>query len=292
MGMDVWIGVRGEERAARVAKEIEQEAEKELEKEREKRKKNGDSEGLKQLPKNSGKVFGRDLDLSSFASIKRFASSVATHQDKIDLLVNNAGIMNTPYGLTTDGFEIQMGTNHFGHFYLTQLLLPKILKAGKSRILNVSSVAFWAAGGGIDYESQLNPITYNPMKAYGMSKLLNIYFTRSLHQRYHSLGVNSTCLHPGSVNTELTKHSMSDILKRLGYPVIFCFFKTAKEGAQNSLHCALANDIVSGSYYCDTRRIELEGAPADAKAAEEWWNRSEKMVKEIVDKIEQNKETK
>jgi len=123
----------------------------------------------------------------------------------ITALINNAGVMACPYSHTKDDFEMQMGTNHFGHFYLTQLLLPQLLKS-KSRVVNVSSLAhvMWQVPCTVErYNEVLNKQTYKPWHAYSLSKTANIYFTIELYRRFGAQGLRAYSLHPGGVDTAL-----------------------------------------------------------------------------------------
>lgn len=155
-----------------------------------------------------GDVEVRELDLQELSSVRKFADSV----DAADMLVNNAGIMAVPYRLTVDGFESQIGTNHFGHFALTNLLLPKLT----DRVVTVSSITHWR--GGLDLED-LNWKTrkYAAYLAYGQSKLANLLFTRELQRRLDGVGsqLRSLAAHPGYSQTNLMHTSgrrLGDVL--------------------------------------------------------------------------------
>src|ERR1700722_10047077 len=127
--------------------------------------------------------------------------------EKITALINNAGVMGCPYSKTKDGFELQMGTNHFGHFYFTKLLLPRLYS---SRIVNVSADAhsFWKVPCDTSHYAEMcNPNTYNRLSAYALSKSANILFTRELQRRYSvSHKIRAYSLHPGVINTPLARH--------------------------------------------------------------------------------------
>merc|ERR1711997_261161 len=153
-----------------------------------------------------GEVTVEKMDLSSLKSVGDCVDRLNKSLEKIDILINNAGVMMCPLSRTEEGFEMQIGTNHFGHFYLTNLLLPLIKKAAPgARIVNVSSLAhkkakiYWD-----DVNWEKTP--YESSKAYGQSKLANILFTRELAERLEGSGVTVYCLHPGVIATELGRH--------------------------------------------------------------------------------------
>lgn len=149
-------------------------------------------------------VFNRELDLSSLESIRKFAEKFLKEESRLDILINNAGIMICPKSLTKDGLETQIGVNHMGHFLLTNLLLDLLKKSSPSRIIVLSSLAHIA--GYINKKDLNSEKSYNRILAYGQSKLANILFTRYLSKKLNGTGVTVYCLHPGSVNTELTRH--------------------------------------------------------------------------------------
>jgi len=148
----------------------------------------------------------RQLDLGSLNSIKTFAASFLKSYDKLDILINNAGVMACPYSKTEDGFEIQMGTNHFGPFALTGLLFDLLKKTSDSRIVSTSSMAHLQ--GNIDF-SDINWETrdYRTIKAYADSKIANLYFTYELAKKCENGHPLVTVAHPGWTKTELDRHS-------------------------------------------------------------------------------------
>ena len=145
-----------------------------------------------------GAVVGAaQLDLTSLAGVRRFAESF--DRPRIDLLVNNAGVMATPLERTADGFELQFGTNHLGHFLLTNLLLPRM--SGPARIVNLSSDGHRIAD--VNWADPHWTTGYSPWPAYGQSKTANILFTVELERRLGTTGVHSYAVHPGVVTTDL-----------------------------------------------------------------------------------------
>ena len=146
----------------------------------------------------------RQLDLSSLASVRQFSAKILEEEPRIDILINNAGVMMCPYSKTVDGFEMQFGTNHLGHFLLTNLLLDRIKEAPSGRIINVSSMAY--RFGKINFDDLNSEQSYGEMRAYYQSKLANVLFTRSLAKHLEGTNVTANCLHPGAVTTELQRH--------------------------------------------------------------------------------------
>ncbi len=148
------------------------------------------------------------LDLASLASVHEAAAAIAARHDRIDVLVNNAGVMGIPEQATADGFEMQLGVNHLGHFALTARLLPLVLGAG-GRVVSVTSTAHHM-GRRLDRDNPHLHGRYGPWRAYGQSKLANYHFAIGLHQRLQAAGAAAASLlaHPGLSNTELQVHSV------------------------------------------------------------------------------------
>ncbi len=222
-----------------------------------------------------------ELDLGSLASVRTFAGNFLKKNERLDLLVNNAGLMMPPYGKTADGFELQFGTNHLGHFALTGLLLPLLLKTGESRVVNVSS--FGHKTGKINFDDLGSEQSYNKMSAYGQSKLANLLFTYELQRRFEAAGSGSiaAAAHPGWTNTNLQRHS--GFLRGLN-PVMG---QTPAMGALPTLRAATGKDVRGGDYYGPGGFMELKGTPVrvksnkgshDGDTARRLWEVSEKMT--------------
>ena len=159
-----------------------------------------------------------ELNLASFNSVRRFAHRILQTEPKIHILVNNAGVMFVPYQLTEDGYELTFAVNHLGHFLLTCLLLDRIKESAPSRIITVSSAAHII--GYLDFGDMMWSKRYNAQLAYGRSKLANVMFTRELAARLAGTNVTVCSLHPGTINTELTRYFLSgwmSILKVIKY---------------------------------------------------------------------------
>jgi NAD(P)-dependent dehydrogenase (short-subunit alcohol dehydrogenase family) len=223
------------------------------------------------------------LDLTSLASVRAFADWVLARTDRIDLLVNNAGVMATPFERTSDGFELQFGTNHVAHFLLTARLMSALLDAAPSRVVNLTSSGHRI--GNIDLDDvNYDSHEYAPWPAYGASKTANILFTGELDRRFADRGVHSYCVHPGTVATDLFRY-LSDtdrawLDKQLnaageGY-------KTPQEGAATTVWAATTSELADapGAYTEDCRISKAAGYARDAEAAARLWTISEELVGE------------
>lgn len=227
--------------------------------------------------KNAGEVVVKELNLASLTSVRKCAEDILATEEYIHLLVNNAGIMMCPRQLTEDGHELQFGTNHLGHFLFTLLLLPRIIKSAPARIVNVSSLAHTWGDGELHLDDPTLEKAYSPTGAYGRSKLSNILFTNELARRLQGTGVTTYSLHPGVIDTELSRHldtAISPIMKRL-YQSKLCtiFQKTPWQGAQTTLHCCLDEKAgkETGLYYSDCKaRTPAKRARSEQKAQELW----------------------
>ncbi|CAG2119874.1 unnamed protein product, partial [Medioppia subpectinata] len=195
------------------------------------------------------KVLVMKLDLSSLVSVREFAKALSDVVDHIDILVNNAAVMFCPNWRTDEGFEMQFGINHLGHFLLTHLVMDKLMAAPDgARIINVSSMAHMI--GEINFEDINSDQSYGKYRAYFQSKLANVLFTRELAQRLKGTGVRAYCLHPGNMRSDLYKHLYGF------WGLIACFmgpfcFMSAEMGAQTTHFCALDVSVAddSGYYY-------------------------------------------
>ena len=209
------------------------------------------------LSNEKGQVSVMPLDLGNLKSVRAFAADVLSRFDRLDGLVNNAGVMNTPEGRTEDGFETQWGVNHLGHFLLTEMLLDRLKSSAPSRIVCVSSVAHAGMAGRpatIDFDD-LNFETrdYDGGLAYNQSKLAVVVYARHLAKRLAGTGVSAFSTHPGWIRSNLAKHSMplwvQNVLMRPFSGLLGLM--SYEEGAQTQLHCLLADDAPdhSGAYY-------------------------------------------
>ena len=203
------------------------------------------------------KVEVRELDLGSLDSVRAFAKGFTADHDRLDGLLNNAGVMNTDEGRTKDGFELQLGINHLGHFLLTELLLDTLKASAPSRVVNVSSCFHDVAQGRegeIDFDDlHFRERDYDGWKAYAQSKLANVLHAKELAERLEGTGVSAVSVHPGWVRTNLIRHTMPTFLQDyLLRPILGLMGMIGPwEGAQTSLHALLADDVPehSGAYY-------------------------------------------
>ncbi len=216
----------------------------------------------------SAKVRFAMLDLASLASVRAFAATMLESNRPLDLLINNAGVMDLPTRrLTEDGFELQFGTNHLSHFALTGLLLPLLRKAQTPRVVNVSSLAH--RGGKIDFNNLQAERKYNSWAAYQQSKLANLLFTFELQRRSdaYGWGLMSNAAHPGYARTDLIPNGPgTGGLKGIGMKVLGSFLShSAAAGALPTLFAATSPDAAPNGYYGPNGLYELKGTVAPAK---------------------------
>ncbi|XP_061088600.1 retinol dehydrogenase 12 [Conger conger] len=229
----------------------------------------------------NGNVVVRHLDLASLYSVRQFAKEYIATEDRLDILINNAGVMMCPKWLTEDGFETQLAVNHLGHFLLTNLLLPKIKLSAPSRVVNVSSIAH--RGGKIHFDDlSFEKTPYSAVASYRQSKLANVLFSRELARRLKGTGVTSYSLHPGVIRTELSRHveTWFPLLKALLTAPSILLMKTAREGAQTSIYCAVTEGLEdrSGCYFSDCAVKEPAAEGRDDLAALRLWEVSSRLV--------------
>jgi NAD(P)-dependent dehydrogenase (short-subunit alcohol dehydrogenase family) len=203
------------------------------------------------------------LDLASLKSVHSFADEFKAKYDRLDVLLNNAGIMMVPYGTTEDGFELQFGTNHLGHFALTGLLLDLLLKTPGSRLVSVSSTGH--RFGNIDFDNLMyeDGIGYSPTGAYGRSKLANLLFTYELQRRFEAIGADTIAVaaHPGGSNTNLSRYLYDRWYFRPFRPLEPLITQSAAMGAQPSMRAATEPTVMGGQYFGPSGFLEQKGPP-------------------------------
>lgn len=201
------------------------------------------------------------LDLSSLASVHAFAEAFLAEHDRLDLLINNAGVMIPPYSTTAEGFELQFGTNHLGHFALTGLLLPLITRTPEARIVTVSSEAHRM--GKIDFENLDGEKGYAKWPFYGQSKLANLLFTYELQRHLEAAGHTTIAVaaHPGWTSTNLQRHTgMVSFLNRF-------FGMQPEQGALPTLFAATASNVPGGTFYGPDGFLEMNGYPTQTQSS-------------------------
>ena len=202
------------------------------------------------------------LDLGSLSSIRVFALEFAEGHDRLDMLINNAGVMAVPYSLTEDGFESQMGINHLGHFALTGRLLEPLLATPGARVVTVSSVGH--RGATLDFENLLfENGGYTPFRPYWRSKLANLLFTYELQRRLRSAGAHMSALaaHPGFSSTNIGGHLGPHWYSRIQEPLMSGFIQSAAMGALPTLRAAVDPRAEGGQYYGPSGLGGLRGHP-------------------------------
>ncbi|SDG86689.1 NAD(P)-dependent dehydrogenase, short-chain alcohol dehydrogenase family [Lentzea fradiae] len=208
----------------------------------------------------SGDVSVQELDLTSLASVRAAAADLRAAHPKIDLLINNAGVMYTPKQTTQDGFELQFGTNHLGHFALTGLLLDLMLPVPGSRVVTVSSTGHRIRAD-IHFDDLQWERSYDRAAAYGQSKLANLMFTYELQRRLAPHGTTiATAAHPGIANTELARNSPA-VARGLITLLAPLLTQPAADGALPTLRAATDPAVLGGQYYGPDGVAEGRGRP-------------------------------
>ncbi len=237
-----------------------------------------------------------ECDLGSMASIRAFADAFLATHDRIDLLINNAGVMACPYGETADGLEMQFGTNHIGHFLMTNLLMPAILKggaSGDSRIVNLSSRGHHLDTVHFD-DLKFEKREYDKWAAYGQAKTANIMFSVGLEKRLAGKGVHALAVHPGGIQTNLGRHLTEEdiafLRKRMEENAgESAAFKSVEAGAATTCYAATAPELAGkGGVYLEDCHIAdvddndptggVRSYAVDPDNAEKLWAVSEEIV--------------
>ncbi|KAK8963878.1 hypothetical protein KSP40_PGU008621 [Platanthera guangdongensis] len=239
---------------------------------------------LKEKP--SAKVDVMELNLASMESVRKFAYEYISRKLPLNLLINNAGVMATPFMLTQDGIELQFGTNHVGHFLLTHLLLENMKDTARDskiegKIINVSSEGHrFAYKEGIPFDKINVQSEYGSIGAYAQSKLANILHANELTRHFKEDGVNITAnsLHPGSISTNLLRyHSYFEYGART---IGKLFMKNIQQGAATTCYVALHPDVkgVSGKYFNNSNIAEPSSKAKDAELAQKLWDFSLELI--------------
>jgi len=235
-----------------------------------------------------------ELELDSLASVRSAAAEISGRFPRVDVLVNNAGVMFTPYQQTKDGFELQLGVNHLGHFELTRRLVPLLLTAGSARVINLSSDGHKIFD--IDFDDpnwEQGP--YDKFKAYGAAKTANVLFTVALDARYRDSDIRSFAVHPGTVATALSRYmSKGDMRAMMGLGTADRDPAAARprlevlpveQGAATSVWGAVSDELAGlGGVYLADCAISPNAAPyaVDPQRAEQLWAISERLCGSTV----------
>jgi NAD(P)-dependent dehydrogenase (short-subunit alcohol dehydrogenase family) len=218
------------------------------------------------------------LDLASLASVKKAAETFRNRHRRLDVLVNNAGLILSERTETQDGFEATLGVNHLGHFLLTTLLRDELEAAAPARIVNVSSELHRQAKG-MRFEDLHAKNDYSAMDAYARSKLANVLFTVELAKRLPGDRVMAHALHPGVVRTKFGRDGDLRGIMGFAFRLAGPFLTTPKKGARTSVHVASSPDVSgTGLYFKDCKLCEPSAAAKDREAAKRLWQVSEEAV--------------
>ncbi|XP_021726679.1 short-chain dehydrogenase TIC 32, chloroplastic-like isoform X2 [Chenopodium quinoa] len=235
----------------------------------------------------SAKIDAMELDLSSMASVRKFASEFNSSGLPLNLLINNAGIMATPFMLSKDGIELQFATNHLGHFLLTNLLLERMKRTAlnrnrEGRIINVSSRRHQLSyPEGIPFGKINDPAGYHSLSAYGQSKLANVLHANELARRLKEdrVEITANSVHPGVVDTDIFRHHslFRGLVNLVGQLIV----KSVQQGAATTCYVALHPDVkgVRGKYFGDCDIAKASSQSNDADLARKLWDFSSNLVK-------------
>jgi NAD(P)-dependent dehydrogenase (short-subunit alcohol dehydrogenase family) len=221
------------------------------------------------------------FDLADLASVRRGAAEILEQAPRLDVLVNNAGLVLSERAETVDGYEATFATNHLGPFLLTNLLLDRITGSAPARIVNVASTAHSAARRGMPFDDLQSKKQYRGMRVYGQSKLANILFTLELARRMEGTGVTANSLHPGTVRTGYGSDGDTRGFLAFGIKLASPFFLSPAKGARTSVYLASSPDVegVSGQYFVNCKPKQPSRWAQDPEAAGRLWRVSEELVR-------------
>ncbi len=221
------------------------------------------------------------FDLADLASVRRGAEEILELAPRLDVLINNAGLVLSERSQTVDGFETTFATNHLGPFLLTNLLLERLGTSAPARVVNVASAAHSAARKGIPFDDlQTTKVRYKGMRVYAESKLANILFTLELARRSAGSGVTANALHPGTVRTGYGADGDARGLLGFGIRIAQPFFLSPAQGARTSVYLASSPEVdgVSGKYFAKCKEKQPRKWAQDPEAAARLWQVSEDLV--------------
>jgi NAD(P)-dependent dehydrogenase (short-subunit alcohol dehydrogenase family) len=215
-------------------------------------------------------------DFASLAAVRRLAEMLLARHQRIDVLVNNAGLISPRFQRSADGYELTIAVNHLAPFLLTNLLLDRLRQSAPARIVTVASQAHH--GARLDIAEWTRPPDWTPLSAYGRSKLCNVLFTRALARRLDAKEVTAACLHPGVVATAIGNRAGG--LAGFGWRLVKPFLTGPEQGAATSLFLATVADPTPfhGAYVVGERIVEPDRAARDDRLGEELWSESARLV--------------
>ena len=221
------------------------------------------------------------LDLASFASVRACATSLLDTHERVDVLVNNAGLVVHRRQVTEDGNELQFQVNHLGPFLLTSLLRDRLVASAPARVVMVASHAHKYAGRGLDFDDlQCEHHAYRPFRVYGRTKLMNILFTRELARLLDGTGVTANALHPGYVASNFARDNDTGVLGNVAMILGRPFAISCEKGALTSIHLASSPDVagVTGQYFYRCSPAQPTAAARDDEAASRLWDVSARLT--------------
>ena len=220
------------------------------------------------------------LDLADLASVKKAAEDVGSRWDGLDVLVNNAGGTWSQRQLTAQGFEYTFGVNHLGHFYLTNLLLPRLRASAPLCVVNLTSVGHHAAWHGMRFDDLQSERGYEAMEAYSRSKLANVLFTRQLATRLDGTGVTANAAHPGPVRSGFGMDGDLTGFMGFGLRLVRPFEISPRRGAKTSVFLASSPEVVArtGTYWVRSKPGHMSRRARDDEAAARLWDESETLL--------------
>jgi NAD(P)-dependent dehydrogenase (short-subunit alcohol dehydrogenase family) len=220
------------------------------------------------------------FDLGSIPAVRAGAAEILERLERIDVLVNNAGLVLTERQETPEGLEAQFAINHLGPFLLTRLLLERIQGSGRGRIVTVASTAHRAARKGLNFEDLQSRQDYKALRVYARCKLANILFTKELARRLAGSGTTANCLHPGTVATSYGKDGDTTGVLSWGTNVIKPFILSPEKGARTSIFLASSPEVegITGTYFIRCKPRKTSPAAQDPEAARRLWQISEELV--------------
>ena len=220
------------------------------------------------------------LDLASLASVRAFADAFLDRYDRLNVLIDNAGLVLTSRRVTEDGYETTFQVNHLGHFLLTEMLEERLLASAPARVIVVTSDAHKTARHGLDFDDLQSERKYRSFGVYGKSKLANILFTRELARRLAGTGVTVNCVHPGLVASRFARDGDTGLIGKYFMPLMRPFALSAEQGAATSIFLASDPSVegITGAYWVKCAPLQPSDAALDDDAARKLWDVSEQLV--------------